>query len=277
MKWLSLRQMNKMANTIRKDIIKMITRAGSGHPAGSLSMADVFAVLYFSGLIKHDSKKPNWKKRDRIILSNGHICPVLYASLARAGYFSVNKLSTLRKFGSGLQGHPHRGSLPGVENSSGPVSHSTSVAAGMAYAGKLDNKNYRVYCIEGDGGHNEGQLWEALMFAAKNKLDNLTFIIDRNNIQIDGKTQQVMPIRSLNEKYKAFNWHVIEINGHNIEEIISAIKQAKKFPEKPTVIIANTVPGKGVSFMENKPLWHGQAPNLTQSKKALKELEKYEK
>jgi len=192
--------------------------------------------------------------------------------LARAGYFPVKELSTLRKLGSRLQGHPHLGSLPGVENSSGPVGHSTSVAVGAAYAFKMDQKKNQVYCIEGDGGHDEGQLWEAVMFAGKHKLDNLTFIVDRNNIQIDGHTEEIMPLEPLKEKYEAFNWHVLEIDGHNIEEIVDAINKAKAIYEKPVVIIAHTIPGKGVDFIEWDYNWHGRVPKAAEAQKALKEL-----
>ncbi len=275
MKTLNLKQIEQIANIIRQDIIKMITKAGSGHPAGSLGMADVFAGLYFSGILNHDPKKPDWPNRDRVILSNGHICPVLYAVLAQAGYFPIEELSTLRKLGSGLQGHPHRESLPGIESSSGPVAHNTSVAAGMAYAIKMDKKKNQVYCFTGDGGHNQGQIWEAAMFAAKNKLDNLIFIIDRNNIQIDGKTEQIMPLESLKAKYQAFNCKVFEIDGHNLNQIINTLKKAKAFSEKPVAIIANTIPGKGVSFMENDFAWHGKAPTKKQAKQALQQLKQY--
>jgi len=272
MKELNIEQIQEMANIIRQDIIEMLLRAGSGHTAGSLGMADVFTALYFSGIVKNNPKKPDWENRDRIVLSNGHICPALYAVLARAGYFSIKELKTLRKLGSRLQGHPHKESLPGIESSSGPVAHNTSVATGMAYVGKMDQKKYQVYCIEGDGGHDEGQLWEAVMFAGNNKLDNLTFIIDRNNIQIDGRTEKVMPLEPLRKKYESFNWQVIEINGHNFKEIINATKKAKTISKKPVVIIAHTVPGKGVDFIENDYTWHGRAPNQKEAKKALKQL-----
>ncbi len=286
MKPLNLKQMNKMANTIRQDIIKMLAKAGSGHLAGSLGMADVFTALYFSGALKHNPKRPNWLDRDRVVLSNGHICPVLYATLARAGYFPISKLETLRKLGSPLQGHPHRESLPGIESSSGPVAHNTSVAAGMAYAMKMDlpvaclparqgeagNKRNQVYCLVGDGGQDEGQTWEAAMFAAKYKLDNLTFIMDRNNIQIDGYTKDVMPIEPLKAKYEAFNWHVIEVDGHNIKAIVDAIKMGKAIFEKPVMIICHTIPGKGVDWIENDYSWHGKVPNQKQAEEALKQL-----
>jgi transketolase len=250
MKILNLKQMDKMACTIRQDIIKMLLKAGSGHSAGSLGMADVFTAF----------------------LSNAHICPVQYATLARAGYFPVAKLATLRKLGSSLQGHPHRASLPGIESSGGPVAHNTSVAVGMAYAFKMDKKRNQVYCLVGDGGQDEGQAWEAVMFAAKHRLDNLTFIMDRNNIQIDGYTEDVMPLEPLRKKYEAFNWHVIDVDGHNIEAIVDAINQAKAIFEKPVMILAHTVPGKDVDFIEWEYSWHGKVPNPEEARKALRQL-----
>lgn len=272
MKTLNLKQMEQIACTIRQDIIKMLLKAGSGHSAGPLGMADVFTALYFSGVLKHDPKKPNWPERDRVILSNGHICPVLYATLARAGYFPVKELLSLRKLGSRLQGHPHRGSLPGIENSSGPVAHSSSVAVGLAYALKMDKKKNLVYCLVGDGEQDEGQTWEMALFAGKHKLDNLCFIMDRNNIQIDGYTENVMPLEPLKAKYEAFNWHVIEVDGHNLEAIVDAINQAKAIFEKPVMIICHTIPGKGVEFMEWEYSWHGKAPKPDEARKALKQL-----
>ncbi len=268
-KILNLQQMNKMACLIRQDIIKMLLKAGSGHSAGPLGMADVFTALYFSGVLKHNPKKPNWSERDRVVLSNAHICPVQYAVLARAGYFPVSKLWTLRKFGSPLQGHPHLGSLPGIEASGGPVAHNDSVAVGIAYAAKMDKAKYSVYCLNGDGGMDEGQTWEAAMFAGKHKLDNLTFLMDRNNIQIDGYTEDVMPLEPLRAKYEAFNWHVIEVDGHNIEAIVDAINEAKAIFEKPVMIICHTIPGKGVEFMEWQYTWHGKAPCSEEAGKAL--------
>lgn len=268
----SLKELDQIANQIRQDIIKMLVEAGSGHSAGPLGMADVFTALYFGGVLNHDPKRPKWPDRDRVVLSNGHICPVHYAILARAGYFPVKELMTLRKLGSRLQGHPHQQSLPGVENSSGPISHGTSMAVGMAYAAKMDKKRWQVYCFEGDGGHQEGQLWEAVMFAGKHRLDNLTFIIDRNNIQIDGYTEDVMPLEPLRDKYEAFRWHVIEVDGHNIEAIIDAINESKAIFEKPVVILAHTIPGKGVDFIEWEYSWHGKAPKPEEARKALREL-----
>lgn len=269
---MTIKQLGKLANTIRQDIIKMLLEAGSGHSAGPLGMADVFTALYFGGVLNHDPKNPDWPERDRVVLSNGHICPVLYAVLARAGYFPVEELKTLRKLGSRLQGHPYRKALPGIENTSGPVSQGSSQAVGIALSAKMDGKKYQVYCLVGDGEQQEGQTWEAVMFAAKHRLDNLTFIMDRNNIQIDGFTEDVMPLEPLRAKYEAFGWHVLEIDGHNIEEIIDAINHAKSIYEKPVMIIAHTIPGKGVDFMEWKPEWHGKPPNKEEAQKALHQL-----
>ncbi|MBU2564446.1 transketolase [Patescibacteria group bacterium] len=268
----TIKQMEKIACVIRQDIIKMLEKAGSGHSAGSLGMADVFTALYFSGVVKHNPKKPNWSERDRIVLSNAHICPVQYAVLARAGYFPLKKLSTLRKLGSSLQGHPHKDSLAGIEASGGPIGHNTSVAVGMAYSFKMDGKRNQVYCLVGDGGQDEGQVWEANMFAAKHKLDNLTFIMDRNNIQIDGYTEDVMPLEPLRAKYEAFNWHVIDVNGHSIKAIVDAIEQAKAIYEKPVMILAHTIPGKGVNFMEWEYSWHGRTPKEQEARDALRQL-----
>jgi transketolase len=267
----SLNQLQQLANQIRQDIIKMLLEAGSGHSAGSLGMADVFTALYFN-VLNHRPQEPDWPERDRLVLSNGHICPVLYATLAHAGYFPKSELKTLRKLGTRLQGHPHRLDLPGIETSSGPLGQGISQAIGMALAAKMDQKRYQIYCLMGDGEQDEGQVWEAAMFAAKQKLHNLTVIIDRNNIQIDGHTEDVMPLEPLADKYAAFGWHVLEIDGHNIEEIIDACHQARAVFEKPVVIIAHTIPGKGVEFMEFKPEWHGQVPDQKQAKDALEDL-----
>lgn len=264
------------ANNIRKDIIKMLVSAKSGHSAGPLGMADIFTALYFE-IMNHDPKKPFWEERDRLILSNGHICPVRYATMAESGYFPVEELKTLRKLGTRLQGHPERLKLPGVETTSGPLGSGLAQASGYAYAAKMDDKRFRVYCIMSDGEQEEGNTWEAAMFAGKYKLSNLTAIIDRNNIQIDGFTEEVMPIEPLEDKYKAFNWHVLHIDGHNFEEIVSAVDHAKAVYEKPTVIIAHTIPGKGVSFMEKKFEWHGKPPSKEEAKLALKELDEIEK
>jgi transketolase len=269
---LTLEEMQIMANQIRQDIISMLLEAGSGHSAGPLGMADVFTALYFGGILNVDPKNPLWPDRDRLVLSNGHICPVLYATMARAGFFPVEELKTLRKLGTRLQGHPHRTALPGLETSSGPLGSGLSQACGIALAAKLDKKKYQVYCIMSDGEHDAGNTWEAVMFAGKHRLDNLTAILDRNNIQIDGYTEDVMPLEPLADKYKAFNWAVIEIDGHNIEEVIDACNRAKAIYEKPVMIIAHTIPGKGVDFMEFDYEWHGKPPNKEQAEEALRQL-----
>lgn len=261
-----------IANNVRRDIIKMLAVAGSGHSAGPLGMADIFTALYFE-VMNHEPEDPAWEDRDRLILSNGHICPVRYATMAEAGYFPVEELKTLRKLGTRLQGHPERKKLPGVETTSGPLGSGLAQAAGYAYASRMDKKGFRVFCICSDGEQDEGNTWEAAMFAGKYKLSNLTVIMDRNNIQIDGITEDIMPLEPLDEKYKAFGWNVINIDGHNFEEIVSAIANARSVYEKPTVIIAHTIPGKGVSFMEKKFEWHGKPPNKEEAKLALKELD----
>lgn len=249
----------------------MLLTAGSGHSAGPLGMADVFTALYFH-ILRIDPHNPNWEDRDRLVLSNGHICPVLYATLAHAGFFPKEELQTLRKIDSRLQGHPKIGDPPGVEVSAGPLGQGISQAIGMALAGKLDNKDHRVYCLMSDGEHDEGQTWEAILFAHKMKLHNLTVIIDRNNIQIDGLTEDVMPLEKLSAKYESFGWHVLEIDGHNMEAIVNACREATSVFGKPTVIIANTIPGKGVDFMQWKPEWHGKPPNKQEAKEALHQL-----
>lgn len=254
-------ELAETANTIRQDIIKMLVEAKSGHSAGPLGMADIFTTLYFH-ILRHEPDNPNWPDRDRLILSNGHICPVLYATLARAGYFTVDELKTLRKFGTRLQGHPHRQALPGLETTSGPLGSGLSQAAGMAYAARMDGLRWQVYCLMGDGEQNEGNIWEAAMFIGKNKLHNVTAIIDRNNIQIDGYTEEVMPLESLRAKYEAFGWHVMDIDGHNYDQIDSACLEALSIFEKPTVIIAHTIPGKGVEYMEKRFEWHGNPPGI---------------
>lgn len=262
------------ANEIRQSIIESLIEAGSGHTAGPLGMADIFTYLYFHGM-KHDPKNPEWPDRDRLILSNGHICPLLYATMAHAGYFPIEELKTLRKFGTRLQGHPHREYLPALETSSGPLGSGLSQAVGMAIADKMDNgrasKKF-FYALLSDGEHDEGNTWEAIMLAGKHKLHNLIAIIDRNNIQIDGYTEDVMPLDSLIDKYDAFNWHVIDINGHNFEAIHDAIGKAQAVYDRPSVIIANTIPGKGVKEFEWKPEWHGKPPKGDEGTIALKEL-----
>ncbi len=266
-----IRKLEEKANEIRQDIIRALAKAGSGHSAGPLDMADIFTALYFN-VLNHNPKKPNWKDRDRLVLSCGHICPVRYVTMAHMGYFPRKEIFTLRKLGSRLQGHPHNLSLPGLETTGGPLGQGLSQAIGMALAAKLDKKKYWIYCITSDGEHDEGQTWEAIMFAGKYKLNNLINIIDRNNIQIDGHTEDVMPLEPLKKKYEAFNWHVLEINGHNIQEFMAAVNQAKAIYEKPTVIIAHTIPGKGVNFMEYNYEWHGKPPNPEEARKALHEL-----
>jgi transketolase len=266
-----VKDLKLMANTVRQDIITSLLEAKSGHSAGPLGMADIFTALYFN-VIKHNPKKINWEKRDRVILSNGHICPVLYAVMANTGYFPKKELFTLRKLGTRLQGHPHRETLPGLETTSGPLGCGLSQAAGMAYALKLDKKSNLVWCLCSDGEHEEGNWWEAMMFAAKHKLNNLVAILDRNYIQIDGNTEDIMPLDPLDKKYKAFNWNVVKIKGNDMQEILSALKQARKNKNKPLMIIANTVPGKGVSFMENDHTWHGKPPKQEEATKALLEL-----
>lgn len=270
---LTTTQLQHMAITIREDIIRMLEHAGSGHSAGPLGLADIFAALYFH-VLKHDPKNPDWADRDLMILSNGHTVPVRYAAMARAGYFPVEELKTLRRFGSRLQGHPERTKLPGMENTSGPLGSGLSQAAGMAYVMKtIDSQPHRwVYTVMGDGELNEGNIWEAAMFAGKYKLHNLIGIIDRNNIQIDGNTEDVMPLEDLRGKWEAFGWHVQEIDGNNVESIIDACSMARAIIEKPSVIIAHTIPGKGVPFMEYDYHWHGAPPNSEQARDALKKL-----
>jgi transketolase len=258
---MNIKELDQTANDIRQDIIKMLVTAGSGHSAGPLGMADVFTALYFGGVMNYDPKNPSLSNRDRFVLSCGHICPVWYAALAHAGYFDKKELATLRKLGTRLHGHPHNEVLPGAENSSGPLGQGLSQAAGMAYAGLIMKKEpWRVFCVMSDGEQEEGQIWEAAMFAAKYKLRNLVGIIDRNNIQIDGHTEDIMPLEPFADKWRAFGWHVLEVDGHNIREIIAACNEAKAIYEKPTVIICHTIPGKGVDYMEYRYEWHGNPP-----------------
>lgn len=259
------------ANEIRESIINMLLVAKSGHTAGPLGMADIFTYFYFHGL-KNDPANPNWEERDFLVLSNGHICPVLYATMAYRGYMPIEELETLRKFGTRLQGHPHREFMPWLETSSGPLGSGFSQASGMALALKINKKNNYVYCFLGDGELNEGNNWEAFMFAAKYKLDNLVAIVDRNNIQIDGNTEDVMPLDNLRAKFESFNFHVIEIGGHDFSAIDEAVEQAKTITGKPTVIIAHTIPGRGVREFERDYRWHGKAPNKEEAEIALKEL-----
>jgi transketolase len=260
-----------MANRIRQDIISALVEAGSGHSAGPLGVADIITAFYFH-ILNHDPKKPDWPDRDRFVLSCGHYCPAQYVAMAHAGYFPLEELNTLRKLNSRLQGHPHRTSLPGIEVTSGPLGDGLSQAVGMALAAKLDNKKHRVYCLTSDGEHQAGIIWEAVMFAGKNRLSNLTALLDRNNIQIDGFTEDVMPLEPIKAKYEAFNWHVIDVDGHNIEAVIDVVNEAKAVYEKPTMIICHTIPGSGVGFMEREVAWHGIPPNKEQAEKALHEL-----
>ena len=267
----TIEDLEKIAKEVRQDVIKMILAAGSGHPAGSLGIVDVLVALYFA-VMNDDPKKPSWPERDRLILSNGHVCPARYAVMAQAGYFSRAKLQTLGRLGSILQGHPDIRFLPALETTSGPLGSGLAQAAGIAYAARMDEARFRVFCICSDAEQQSGNHWEAVAFAGKNNLSNLTCFIDRNNIQIDGFTEDVMPLEPLADKYKAFNWNVIEIDGHNIEAIIDAVGQARAVYENPSVIIAHTIPGKGVDFMEWDSSWHAKAPNKEQAKLALREL-----
>ncbi len=266
--------LEEKANEIRESIIEMLLEAKSGHTAGPLGMTDVFTALFFHTL-KHDPKNPSWEERDRLVLSNGHICPVYYATLAHSGYLPIEELKTLRKFGSRLQGHPHREFLPIIENSSGPLGSGLSQAVGMCLADRMDNgrsSSKQFYCLLGDGELDEGQNWEAFMLAGKEKLQNLTVIIDRNNIQIDGFTEDIMPLNSLDKKLDAFNFHVQTIDGHDFRQIIGGLGEAQAVFDRPSVIIANTIPGKGVHEFERKYEWHGKPPNKEEADMALREL-----
>ncbi len=272
--------LKKKANDIRISIIEMLVEAGSGHTAGPLGMADIFTLFYFH-ILRHDPKNPSWEERDRVVLSNGHICPVLYSTMAHAGYFPVEELKTLRKFGTRLQGHPHREYLPYVETSSGPLGSGLSQAVGMALADKIDGSSLTtgkkdtsrfIYCFMSDGEMDEGNTWEAIMLAGKNKLHNLIAVVDRNNIQIEGYTEDVMPLEPFHSKWKSFNWHVIEVSGHDFRSLNEVVEEAQAIYEKPTVIIAHTIPGKGVKEFERNYKWHGKAPNKEEGEIALKEL-----
>ncbi len=267
-------ELEERANSIRISLIEALILAGSGHTAGPLDMADIFTVLFFHTL-RHNPKRPDWPERDRLVLSNGHICPVLYSTMAHAGYFPVEELKTLRKFGSRLQGHPHRDFLPFLETSSGPLGSGLSQAVGMALADKIDHgltSSRHIYALLSDGENECGQTWEAAMLAGKERLHNLTAVVDRNNIQIDGYTEDVMPLEALSDKWRAWNWHVIEIDGHNMEEIADAFEAAKGIFEKPTVIIAHTIASKGVSEFERDYRWHGKPPNKEEGAVAIAEL-----
>jgi transketolase len=268
----SVKELQEKANDIREDLIKTLEHAGSGHSAGPLGLADIFTALYFD-VLKHDPKHPDWDERDILLLSNGHCVPIRYVTMAHAGYFPKKELMTLRQLGSRLQGHPERTKLPGLENTSGPLGCGLSQAAGMSLAMRMDKTMHRwVYVVMGDGELDEGNIWEAAMLAGKYHLSNIIGIVDRNNIQIEGPTEKVMPLESLRDKWEAFGWHVIEIDGNDIEAVIDACNMAKAIVEKPVVILAHTVPGKGVDFMEYDFHWHGVPPNHEQAVKALKEL-----
>jgi len=268
-------ELEEKANDIRESIISMLVEAGSGHTAGPLGMTDIFTLLFFGGILKYDAQKTDWPERDRLVLSNGHICPVYYATMAHAGFFPIEELQTLRKFGSRLQGHPHREFMPWLETSSGPLGAGLSQAVGMAIADRMDGGNgvnRFIYCLMSDGELDEGNSWEAILLAAKEKLHNLIAVIDRNNIQIDGFTEDIMPLDELAAKWRAFNWHVIEVDGHDFTALYQAFNQAKAIFEKPTVIIAHTIPGKGVKEFERDFHWHGKPPNKEEAVMALKEL-----
>lgn len=265
-------ELKERANFVRQGIIRALLSAGSGHSAGSLDMADVFAAFY-SQILRHDPKNPQWEERDRLLLSAGHITPVRYSAMAYAGYFPVQELLTLRKFGSRLQGHPERVRLPAVETTSGPLGEGLAQGTGMALAAKLDKKDWRVYVVTSDAEHQAGLHWEAMMVAGKFKLDNLMNVIDRNFIQIDGDTEDIMPLEPLADKYRSFNWDVFECDGNDIVAFIETVERAKAVKGRPTVVIANTIPGKGVSYMEGDYTWHGKPPNEEQADAALRELE----
>jgi transketolase len=268
----ALTDLQVKANDVRQGIIRALESAGSGHSAGSLDMADIFTALY-GNVMRHDPNRIDWPDRDRLLLSCGHIAPVRYSAMANFGYFPVEELLTLRKFGSRLQGHPERVTLPSVETTSGPLGEGLAQGVGMALAAKLDKKDWRVYVVTSDAEHQCGLHWEAMMTAGKFKLDNLMCIIDRNFIQIDGSTEDIMPLEPLGDKYRSFNWEVFEVDGHDMRAIIETIEKAKLVKGKPTVIVANTIPGKGVSYMEGDYTWHGKPPNKEQAAVALAELQ----
>ena len=268
---MEIEELKNMAKKVRRGIIEEVYKAQSGHPGGSLSVADILTVLYFDEL-NVDEKNPKWEDRDRLVLSKGHCSPALYSCLANRGFFDVEKLTTFRNIESKLQGHPDMTKVPGVDMTTGSLGQGLSAANGMAIAGKMNNKNYRVYCILGDGEIEEGQVWEAAMASSKYKLDNLCVIVDNNNLQIDGTIDKVMSPYPIDEKFKSFGFQIINIDGNDIEEIKKAFEVAKNVKEKPVCIIAKTTKGKGVSFMENKAEWHGKAPNEEQYKQAMEEL-----
>jgi transketolase len=266
-----IKELEAIAKRVRRHSIRMIYQAGSGHPGGSLSGTDIMVALYFH-VMRHDPKRPDWADRDRFVLSKGHAAPALYAVLAEAGYFPVEELETLRKLGSRLQGHPCMTKTPGVEMSTGSLGHGLAAGNGMALAAKLDRKLHRVYVLCGDGEMDVGETWEAAMLASHYKLDNVTAYVDRNKLQLDGPTEKIMSLEPLADKWKAFGWHVIEINGHNMKEIIHATNEAKSIKGRPTVVICHTVKGKGVSFMEGAVHFHGKAPSDQEFEQAMKEL-----
>ncbi len=259
------------ATAIRETIIRMLVASGSGHTAGPLGMADIFAAFYFH-ILNHDPKNTDWPERDRLILSHGHITPVRYSAMAHAGYFPVEECLTLRKFGSRLQGHPERDMLPGIETTSGPLGSGLSQAAGIAYGARMDKKKFFTYCFMSDGEQQEGNTWEGAMFVGANRLSNLIAVLDRNNIQITGDTEDILPLEPLRAKYEAFNWHVIEIDGHNLEEIVDAVEEAKAIKEKPTLILAHTIPGKGVKEIERNYVWHGTPPKKEQEESFIAQI-----
>ncbi|MGQ9632291.1 MAG: transketolase [bacterium] len=262
----------ELSREIRKDIVRMVTAAGSGHMGGPLSSVEVIVALYFYKM-RYNPKDPKWEDRDRFVLSKGHVCPTLYAVMAHAGYFPHEELMTLRKLGSRLQGHPHMLKLPGLETSCGSLGQGLSIANGMALGAKMDGKSFRVYCMMGDGETDEGQIWEAAMTAAHYKLDNVCGVVDHNGLQIDGRIEEVMNLNPIPDKWRAFGWHVIEVNGHDIKQICDALDTAETIKGKPTMIISHTIKGKGVSFMEGVAEWHGKAPKPDEAERALAELE----
>ncbi|MEK7545982.1 MAG: transketolase [Patescibacteria group bacterium] len=266
-----IKELEIIANQLRISTIEMVAHAGSGHQGGPLGMADVFAVLYFHAL-NHDPKNPAWEDRDRLILSNGHACPIRYAAMAESGYFPAEELKTLRRLGSRLQGHPERLKLPGAETTSGPLGAGLAQATGLAYAGKMDKKKWRVFCQTSDGEHEAGLHWEAMLFAGKYRLDNLVCIVDRNNIQIDGRTEDIMPLEPLRQKYEAFNWHVIDCDGNNVSAVVDALEATKSLFDKPICVLTHNIPGKGVSYMENNFIWHSQPFKPGQAEAAVDEL-----
>lgn len=269
---MELQALEQMARTVRADIVTMIHQAGSGHPGGSLSAADLMVGLYFGDILRVDPSDPGWPGRDRFILSKGHVAPVVYSVLARKGFFPVEDLSTLRRLGSHLQGHPHMGSTRGLDCSSGSLGQGLSIANGLALSFLKQGLPCRVYCLMGDGELQEGQIWEAVMTAAQHKLDNLCAIVDYNHVQLDGTLEEIKALGDLCIKFRAFGWNVIELDGHDMKQVIQAYRMAMAFKGKPTVLIANTIKGKGVSFMENRCEWHGSAPNSAQVKLALEEI-----